>query len=83
MRYLVSYDLLNPGKDYRPLWTALGDLGGVRVLESQWVMDRTNTTPKGLADYILKFMDANDRILVTEMPSNYAYRNLIAVPNAA
>ncbi len=83
MCYLISYDLMAPGKDYKPLWKALADLGGVRVLESEWVLNHTNTTPLHLANYCLRHMDANDRILVTEMPANYAFRSLIARPSAA
>ena len=83
MRYLISYDLMAPGKDYKPLWKALGEIGAVRVLESEWSVNHSNTTPLQLANYCLQYMDANDRILVTEMPSNYAYKNLIAQPKAA
>lgn len=83
MRYLVSYDLLAPGKDYKPLWDALGQLGAVRVLESEWTLNHSNTTPLLIAQYLEKEMDANDRLLVTEMPDNYAYKNLIAKPKAA
>lgn len=77
MRYLISYDLLKPGKDYQNLWNALYAIGASRRLESEWVCDRTNTTPLGLANYCSQHMDANDRLLVTEMPDNYAYMNLI------
>jgi len=83
MLYLISYDLMAPGKNYEPLWAELRKLGAIRILESEWLVRRTNTTPKGLADYILQFMDANDRIFVTEVPNNYAYRTLIADPKAA
>jgi hypothetical protein len=83
MRYLVSYDLLTPGKDYKPLWNALGELGAVRVLASQWSLNHNNTTPLLIARYLEKEMDANDRLLVTEMPDNYAYKNLITQPKAA
>lgn len=57
----------------RALWNRRG-----RVLESVWVVTRFNTTPIGLANYLLGFMDANDRIFVTEAPDNYAYRNTLA-----
>jgi hypothetical protein len=77
MEYLVSYDLLKPGKDYQPLWTALSNLGAERMLASQWSVTLQNTTPLNVANYLIQFMDNNDRILVTEMPGNYAFRNLI------
>jgi hypothetical protein len=83
MRYLISYDLLTPGKDYKPLWEALHALGADRVLASQWTVNHSNTTPLALGNYCIKYMDANDRILVTEMPDNYAFGNLIVNPKAA
>ena len=83
MLYLISYDLMAPGKDYKDLWNALHAIGAVRILESEWLARRGNTTPKDLADYCLKFMDANDRIFVTEVPANFAYRSLLTDPKAA
>jgi hypothetical protein len=83
MRYLVSYDLMSPGKNYEPLWAALRELGAVRVLDSEWAVTLYNTTPLKVANYVAQFMDANDRLLVTEMPDNYAFMNLIAKPKAA
>jgi hypothetical protein len=83
MRYLISYDLRTPGKDYQPLWKALNDVGAVRVLESQWSVYHPNTTPMLLAQYCAAHMDNNDRLLVTEMPDNYAFMNLKAKPKAA
>ncbi len=78
MRYLISYDLLKPGKDYQNLWDALHKINAVRILESEWVTNRNGTTPINVANYCLAHMDANDRILVTEMPDNFAHKNLIA-----
>ncbi len=80
MRYLISYDLMAPGKDYSELWTALRQINAVRVLDSQWVTNRANTTPLGIANYCLKHMDSNDRILVAEMPDNYGHKNLLVSP---
>ena len=39
--------------------------------------------PINLANYCLKYMFPNDRIFVTEVPNNYAYRTLMADPKAA
>lgn len=80
MRYLISYDLMAPGKDYQNLWNALRAINAVRILESEWLVRRVNTTPVALANYCLQHMDANDRIFVTEVPDNYAYRTLIVDP---
>lgn len=83
MLYLISYDLMTPGKDYKPLWKALADIGAVRILDSEWLVRRVNTTPLNLANYCLGYMDANDRIFVTEVPANFAHRTLLASPAAA
>ena len=46
-------------------------------------MTRYNTNPINLANHLIQFMDPNDRIFVTEVPRNYAYRGLLADPAAA
>ena len=83
MLYLVSYDLVKPEQDYASLWTALKQAGAVRILYSEWLVSYANVTPKAVADYFIRYMDGNDRIFVTEVPSNFAYRNLLADPKAA
>ena len=83
MRYSISYDLIAPGKNYDALWAALRNLGAVRILESQWLTSRVETSPLAIANYLLQFMDRNDRIFVTEVPDNYAHRSLRADPQAA
>jgi hypothetical protein len=83
MRYLISYDLTKPEKDYPKLIAALTAMKAEKVLYSEWVINRDSTTPLDVANYVLQFMDADDRILVTEMPDNYAYRNLLNKRKAA
>jgi hypothetical protein len=83
VRYSISYDLMAPGKNYEPLWQGLRSLGAVRILASQWILSHNNTTPLAIANYCVTFMDANDRIFVTEVPDNYAFRALLADPKAA
>jgi hypothetical protein len=78
--YLVSYDLMAPGKDYKDLWAALRAIKAVRILESEWLTRREGTTPLALANHILQYMDSNDKIFVTEVPNNYAYRLLLSDP---
>jgi hypothetical protein len=80
MLYLISYDLMKPGKNYDSLWAALKEIGAVRVLESEWFVKRINTNPLNLANHFLQFMDGNDKILVTEVPDNYAYARLLVDP---
>ena len=78
MRYVISYDLRNPGQDYQTLYDALAAIGAKRVLQSQWCARRNNTTAKGLRDHFRQYMDSNDRILVTSIDSaNWSGWNLI------
>ncbi len=81
--FLVSYDLHKPEKDYPKLIEALKNSGAIKVLYSEWLVRFSSTTPKGVADYFLGFMDRDDSIFVCEVPSNYAYRGLLADPAAA
>ncbi len=78
MRYVISYDLNEPGQDYQALYDALKNIGAKRVLESQWGVRRSNTTAAKLRDHFWRFMDRNDRLLVTSIDSSsYAAYNLI------
>ncbi len=67
MRYLISYDLVRLGKDYQSFWNALTAIGAQRILMSQWIVRRTGTTAAGLHDHLRQHIDANDRLLVTEL----------------
>ncbi len=64
MRYVVSYDLKAPGKDYEKLWDALRAMKAERILESEWVLRRSSTSATGLRDHFRQFIDSNDRLLV-------------------
>ncbi len=82
MRYVISYDLLAPGRDYTTLTNELRELRAQRILLSQWVVRRINTDAANLRDYLRRFIDSNDRILVTCLDSNdWAGWNLMVDPN--
>ena len=79
MRYAISYDLVAPGRNYQPLWDALGALGAVRILQSQWAVRRYDTSAVGIRDHVSQFMDRNDRLMVTCLDgTDWAGRNLMA-----
>ena len=65
MRYAISYDLRQPGRNYQKLYDELEKFGGQRILLSQWVARRTGTNAARLRDYIRRFIDSNDRLMVT------------------
>jgi hypothetical protein len=82
MRYIISYDLNKPGQNYQPLYNALAAINAKRILQSQWVANRINTSTKDLATHFWTFMDANDRLLVTELEGAGWYSfNLMVDPN--
>ena len=65
MRYLISYDLVKPGKDYKDLIDQLERLGCKRVLLSQWVVRWNSTSAAAIRDALRTYIDGNDRLLVT------------------
>ena len=82
MRHVISYDLLAPGRDYTTLTNELRELRAQRILLSQWVVRRINTDAANLRDYLRRFIDSNDRILVTCLDRNdWAGWNLMVDPN--
>jgi len=78
MVYLISYDLTNNGKDYAQLYKALSHLGAHKILTSRWILKHPKDDGEGLSNYLWKFMDEKDRLLVTTLDkSSYASKNLM------
>lgn len=75
--YLVSYDLISPGKDYTTLHTNLKSYGTwAKPLESVWLI-KSSLGVEQLRNSIQAYMDANDKIFVVEVTSKAAaWRNL-------
>ena len=80
--YLTSYDLLKPGKNYDPLIDALTQQGAKRVLLSQWTLN-TYCSPKQIRDWARRYMDNNDRILISEINSNRSCYGTLVDLNSA
>ena len=83
MRYLyvISYDLRKPGRDYDPLYDALEQEGAERILQSQWALKiGLPGQAKVLRAEFKRFIDNNDRLLVTEV-DDWAGRKLKFSPN--
>ena len=79
--YALAYDLVNERKgtfDYQPLWDELKRLGAHRTQLSLWLVNLANT-PTEVVEHFQKFVDADDRILVSRMrPKEYTFVNAIA-----
>ena len=66
-KVLITYDLYTPGKDYKSLTDAIQKLGPAqRILESVWVV-KTSLLPGTIMPLLLAHIDANDKLLVTQM----------------
>jgi hypothetical protein len=61
--FIVSYDLCKPGRDYSSLLARIRALGGMRPLESFWVL-KGDYTADALRDDLARHIDGNDRLLV-------------------
>ena len=78
MTYLISYDLNSHGNDYTRFYKALSHLGAEKILMSRWILKHPKDDIEGLRDYLWKFMDKKDRLLITTIDkSKFAYQNLM------
>ena len=73
----ISYDLRKPGKDYEGLINQVKALSGVwcHPTLSQWLV-QTPLTAAQVRDRLLPFIDANDKLLVTELSGATAWHGL-------
>lgn len=72
MRYLISYDLRAPNRDYAGLYSALESIGAKRVLESAWTVRVTNMGATGIRDWVRQYTDDDDRVLVSPLQTDWA-----------
>ncbi len=66
-KYIISYDLRKPERDYQPLYAELDILGAARIQESVWAV-RTRVTAQQIFDVLWRHMHSQkDRLLVAEL----------------
>lgn len=76
--YLISYDLCLSGCDYDMLYQAIKRFPcWARLTQSLWAVVTTASTQE-IRDYLLRYIDDNDRLLVIQSGRNAAWNNLIA-----
>lgn len=80
--FLVTYDLMSPGKDYQSLVSELQRLGGQRVLLSVWTIQSSHAATD-LRDHLAKFVDRNDRVFVAAMSSWAWTTSVLTQPHRA
>ncbi len=73
--YIITYDLLAPGRDYDALYKAIRAYGTWgRITESCWVIV-TSERPSTIRSNLALFMDANDRVFVARLTVPAAWKN--------
>lgn len=77
MLHWIAYDLDKPGQDYTDLIARLKELKAVRILKSDWLLENT-AGPEAVRNDLQRFLDDNDRIMVSEVYNNAAWSNLLA-----
>ena len=76
MKYLVTYDLKKPTKNYSALYRAISIFPErVKITESCWVILAQNVSVSSLRNYLSEYLDSNDILFVTRI-NEYAQKNL-------
>jgi hypothetical protein len=72
--YCISYDLLTPGKDYESLINAIKSYGvWWHQTGSVWMIT-SNRSAEDIRDYLMNYLDENDKIFVIEVVENWGGR---------
>lgn len=73
--YCISYDLLTPGKDYEGLINAIKSFGvWWHQTGSVWLILSDNDSAQSIRDYLMNYLDENDKIFVIEVIENWGGR---------
>lgn len=79
--YIVSYDLCQPDRDYNLLYKALKSFPTWgRLTESTWAIISTKTCVE-IRDYLMQFIDNDDRLIVILGGKSAAWARVIADNN--
>jgi len=74
--YLVTYDLLAPGRDYSRLHEAIKAFHSwCRPVESVWII-KSPGPASAIRDRLVPHIDANDRLLVSRLHGEAAWFGL-------
>lgn len=72
MVYCVSYDLKNPNRNYDDLIKELKSFGTWwHQTGAVWIIVTSKTTAE-VRDYLMQFIDANDKLFVVQVNKNWA-----------
>jgi hypothetical protein len=75
--YMITYDLNKPGQNYGQLYDAIKGVatGWLHPLNNIWLVVSPMSSA-GLRDYLIPFVDGNDKLLVMEVGLDWASLNL-------
>ncbi len=68
--YLITYDLNVPWHDYNSLYNEIKRYPCIHALESVWFV-KSNGSASDISTHLVKFMDKNDRLIVSEITMNH------------
>ena len=76
--YLVSYDINEKDAfEYPKLWKKLADLGGVKILYSEWVLVDEVGKAAAIYDAVAPLTQKKDRLLVQELTKDARWDKLL------
>lgn len=73
MKYLITYDLNNPGQNYQKLIEAIDSLGSAKKLSSSCWAVKTALCSRQIRNYLAYFLDCNDYLFVCPFGSYAAF----------
>jgi hypothetical protein len=75
--YLISYDLVHPGRNYQSLFDAIKAIanGWCHCLESVWIIGNSGPAAS-IRDSLQRHIDSNDKLIVVELGKDWASYNL-------
>lgn len=77
-KVIVTYDLCSPGRNYQPLYNAIGQYRlAAKITESCWVFANV-TSASAVRDHLNQFIDINDRLFVAELTGTASWTTVIS-----
>ena len=76
-KFLITYDLLTPGKDYHELFDAIESLSGHswHGMQNIWFVKSVRLTSGSIRDILQNHVDSNDKLFICEL-SDWASYNI-------
>ena len=75
-KYIVTYDLRNPGKNYSSLINKIKSYQYSKICESVWII-RSSNNSSTIRNSLLNEIDSNDCLFVAKLSGEAAWHNCI------